>query len=286
MLAQWLSKVGGFLVLILIGLFALSGVFGTIGTGNVGIRTTLGVISPEEIPPGIYMKWPFISKVQEFTAKEIAIDVQDLTPKARDNLSLRDMDITIYYHVAPGGITELQAKYANQSTRDEESGVWFPAHGLVSRLVRNAAYEEVSRVDSLILHTKRDEIAAAMHKNVQAQLEANDPKVFSVSRVVIRSVMTDPSIEESIRAAVANQKRLEAMTIQTEIAKREAQIKITEAEGIAKAQAIISGSLTREYLQHEVNQALAKFAEKGSAHTVVIPANMSSTPLINIPAAK
>lgn len=286
MLAQWLRRMLAPLVLLLVVLMLVGGIFGTIGTGNVGVRTTLGVISNEEIGPGVFMKWPFISKVQEFSAKEIAIDMVDLTPKARDNLSLRDMDISIYYHVVAGGVTELQAKYANQSVHDDQSGVWYPAHGLVTRLVRNAAYEEVSKVDSLIMHTKREEIAAAIQKNVQAQLDANDPKIFTVSRVVIRSVVTDPSIEESIRAAVANQKKLEAMTIQTEIAKREAQIKVTEAEGIAKAQAIISGSLTREYLQHEANMALLKFAEKGNTNTVVVPANMGAAPLINLPAAK
>ena len=273
----------GVLVL-LVALFALGGTMGTIGTGNVGIRTVLGVISKTEVTPGVYVKWPFISTVQEFTSKEIAIDLQDLTPKARDNLSLRDMDISIYYRVGDGAVAELQAKYAGQSVRDEQSGIWMPAYSLVHRLVRNAAYEEVAKVDSLVMHTRREEISTAIQRNVQAQLDLNDPKVFTVTRVVVRSVLTDPSIEESIRAAVANQKKLEAMTIQTEIAKREAQIKITEAEGIAKAQAIISGSLTREYLQHEANQALLKFAEKGNTNTVVVPANMLTTPMINIPA--
>jgi GGDEF domain-containing protein len=98
---------------------------------------------------------------------------------------------------------------------------------------------------------------------------------------VVRSIQTDASIEQSIQQAVANQKKLEAMQVQTEIAKREAEIKVTEAHGIAEANKIIAGSLTREYLQHEANQALFKFAEKGNSNTVVIPSGMSVTPLIN-----
>jgi regulator of protease activity HflC (stomatin/prohibitin superfamily) len=69
--------------------------------------------------------------------------------------------------------------------------------------------------------------------------------------------------------------------VQTEIAKKEAEIKVTEAKGIAEANRIISGSLTREYLQHEANEALRTFAEKGNSNTVVIPSGMSVTPLIN-----
>ena len=100
-------------------------------------------------------------------------------------------------------------------------------------------------------------------------------------------MVTDPSIEESIRAAVANQKKLEAMAVQTEIANKEADIRVTEARGIAEANRIISGSLTREYLQHEENQALLRFAEKGNTYTVIVPSGMSVATLINTaPAAK
>lgn len=269
-----------FPVLLVLGLVAWLS-FGTIATGNVGVRITLGVISQDEVGPGIYAKWPFISRVEEFTAKEIAVDLQDLTPKARDNLSLRDMDITIYYKAAAATVSELQSKYSGQSARSAAEGYWLPAYELVFRVARNVAYEEVAKVDSLVLHTKRDEISSAVQEYMQAELDKTDPGVFTVTRVVVRSVLTDPSIEESIRQAVANQKKLEAMTVQTEIAKREAEIRVTEAEGISKSNRIIAGSLTREYLQHEANQALLKFAEKGNTNTVVVPAGMGITPLVN-----
>jgi regulator of protease activity HflC (stomatin/prohibitin superfamily) len=264
-------------VLILLVLFAA---FGTIGTGNVGVRTTFGVISANEVTPGVYLKWPVISKVEEFTSKEVPIDLTDLTPKAKDNLSLRDMDVTVYYRAKADSVSELQSKYAGQSVRSDQ-GYYLPAYELVFRVARNTVYEAVAEVDSLVMHTRRESISSRIMDNMQRQLDASDAGVFKVTRVVVRSVSTDPSIEESIRAAVSNQKKLEAMQVQTEIAKKEAEIKITEAEGIAQANRIIAGSLTREYLQHEANLALLKFAEKGNSHTVVIPSGMAVTPLIN-----
>lgn len=253
---------------------------GTIQTGNVGIRTTLGVISAEEIGPGVYFKWPLISSVHEFSAKDIVIDMSDLTPKAKDNLSLRDMDVSIYYRTSPGSISELSAKYASQSARHTD-GYFMPAYELVWRIARNACYEEIAKLDSLVIHTQREQLGVAIAKKLQEELDRNDPGVFVVSRAVIRSVQTDPSIEQSIQQAVANQKKLEAMQVQTEIAKREADIKVTEARGIAESNQIIAGSLTREYLQHEANLALLKFAEKGNSNTIVVPSGMSVTPLIN-----
>lgn len=253
---------------------------GTIQTGNVGIRTTLGIISNDEVDPGIYFKWPLVSRVQEFSTKDVVIDISDLTPKAKDNLSLRDMDVSIYYRANPKAVAELSAKYASQNARHDD-GYFMPAYELVWRIARNVCYEEVARLDSLVIHTRRDELAAAITRKLQEELDRTDKGVFAVTRTVIRSVQTDPSIEQSIQQAVSNQKRLEAMQVQTEIAKREAEIKVTEAHGIAEANRIIAGSLTREYLQHEANQALQKFADKGNASTVVLPAGMAVTPLIN-----
>ena len=255
---------------------------GTIESGNVGIRTTLGKVSPDEIEPGIYLGIPGISRVQEFSAKEIGLDLNDLTPKARDNLSLRDLDVTVYYRVNAGAVADLYVKYAGQHVRDEGSRVFLPAYGLLQRVARNAIYEQASHIDSLVMHTQREELALAVRKSLQAELDGNDKGVFAVTRVVIRSLTTDPAIEKAIQESVAAQKQLETTKQRIAIAEAEAQVEVKKAEGIARANQIINQSLTREYLQHESNLALQKFADKGGTTTVVIPANMQTAPLISI----
>lgn len=269
-------------VLVVIAVLLVLSSCGTIESGHVGVRTTLGKVNPEELEPGVYLGVPAISRVQEFSAKEIGIDLNDLTPKARDNLSLRDLDLTVYYRVSPEAVADLHVKYAGQHVRDEGSRVNLPAYGMLGRLSRNAVYEQASRIDSLVMHTQRDELAATIRKSLQAELDANDKGVFTVSRVVIRALSTDPAIEKAIQDAVAAQKQLETTKQRIAIAEAEAQVEIKKAEGIARANQIINQSLTREYLQHESNLALQKFAEKGGTNTVVIPANMQTAPLIQI----
>jgi regulator of protease activity HflC (stomatin/prohibitin superfamily) len=269
-------------IVLLVGALALLTSCGTVESGNVGVRTTLGKVNPEEVEPGVYFGLPGISRVQEFSAKEIGLDLNDLTPKARDNLTLRDLDVTVYYRVAGGSIADLYVKYAGQHTRDEGSRVNLPAFALLQRLARNAIYEQASRIDSLVMHTRRDELAAAVSKALQIELDANDKGVFTITRVVIRALTTDPAIEKAIQESVAAQKQLETTKQRIAIAEAEAQVEVKKAEGIAKANQIINQSLTREYLQHESNLALHKFAEKGGTTTVVIPANMQTAPLINI----
>jgi regulator of protease activity HflC (stomatin/prohibitin superfamily) len=269
-------------IALLVGVLLTATSCGTIESGNVGVRTTLGKVNPEEIEPGIFFGLPGISRVQEFSGKEIALDLNDLTPKARDNLSLRDLDVTVYYRVASGSVADLYVKYAGQHTRDEGSRVTLPAYAMLQRLSRNSVYEQSSRIDSLVMHTQRDELAAAVRKGLQVELDTNDKGVFTVTRVVIRALTTDPAIEKAIQESVAAQKQLETTKQRIAIAEAEAQVEVKRAEGVAKANLIINQSLTREYLQHESNLALHKFAEKGGTTTVVIPANMQTAPLINI----
>lgn len=250
-----------------------------IESGNVGVRKTLGKVNPEEDSPGLNLKLPMVTRITEFVGKEIAIDLTDLTPKAADNLSLRDMDVTIFYKAASGRIADLYVKYANAHHYDEESDSYFPAYRLVFREARRAAYETVAQIDSLTMHKKREQIADSIKTRLMETLDSNDPDVFEITRVVIRSVLTDPSIEESIREAVANQKRLEAKQIMVEIERKNAEIEAIRAQGIANANDIINETLTSEYLQHELNLTLQKFAETG-ANTIVVPANMQGFDMI------
>lgn len=250
-----------------------------IESGNVGVRKTLGKVNPEEVTPGLNFRVPLVTRITEFVGKEIAIDLTDLTPKAADNLSLRDMDVTVFYKADSAQIADLYVKYANAHQYDVESDSYFPAFRLVFREARRAAYETVARIDSLTMHKKREQIAASIKARLQETLDSNDAGVFEVTRVVIRSVITDPSIEESIREAVANQKRLEAKQVMVEIERKNAEIEAIRAEGIANANSIINKTLTTEYLQHELNLTLQKFAETG-ANTIVVPANMHGFDMI------
>ncbi len=279
------GRITGAVVVLLVLLLGFAAC-GTLETGNVGVRTTLGKVNPEEVEPGVYIGVPGISTVQVFSGKEIAVDLNDLTPKARDNLSLRDLDLTVYYKVATGSIAELYVKYAARHARAEGAREFWPAYQLVQGISRNVIYEEAAKVDSLVMHTKRDDMAAAVRRGIQTELDANDKGVFTITRVVVRALTTDPAIEKAIQDSVAAQKQLETTRQRIQIAEAEALVEIKKAEGIAKANQIINQSLTREYLQHEANLALMKFAEKGGTSTVVIPANMQTAPLINIGAGR
>lgn len=267
----------GKVLITLAAAFALVGC-GVIETGNVGVRTTFGKINPNVEMPGFYTS--FVSSVDEAVAKEITVDLDGLTPKAADNLSLDALDISISYVPNPLGVAEFMSTYKGQSAVD--AGLVYPGFVMIQTLGTSTTLGEVAKMDSLTIHTKRNVLEAAILAELQTELDSLVPGKFKVTRVVARTIDTDDTIEDSIRKVVQNQKELEAMAVQEQIAAKQAQIEITKAHGIAQANQIINGSLTREYLQHEANLTLQKFAESGNASTVVVPAGMNITPLMNV----
>ncbi|WP_068547807.1 SPFH domain-containing protein [Thalassotalea crassostreae] len=254
-----------------IGVILLFSSWYIIDTGHVAVTKTVGTVDMEEVSPGLNWKLPIITKAYEFSAKEIAIDFNDLRPKARDNLRLQDLDISIFYKVEASKIAETMVKYAASYRRGEDA--LLPAYTIVYREGRDVIYEEVTKIDSLELHRNRDELRLGIATELQLKLDEKDPGVFTITRVAIRALNTDPTIEAAIQKAVQAQKTLEAKKVEVEIAGKDAEIEIARARGIAEANAIINSSLTPEYLQHELNDALKAFAENEGG-VVVIPANM------------
>ncbi len=250
----------------------------TVETGNVSVERTFGKVNHEEQVQGLNFKVPLLTTAMEFSAKEIAVDFNDLTPKAADNLSLQDLDVSVFYRASQDRISELMVKYAGSAVRGDD-GAYLPAWGLVVREARSTIYEKVSEIDSLQLHKQREILQTSVQTTLQSRLDRSDPNDFQITRVVVRALNTDPSIEAAIREAVEAEKRLEAKQVQVEIAKKDAEIEIERAKGIAEANRIINSSLTAEYLQHEVNTALREFADN-SGSVVVIPANMQGFDLI------
>ncbi len=250
----------------------------TVESGNVVVERILGEVNHREVGQGLNFKMPMLTRAFEFSAKEIPVDFEDLRPKAGDNLTLRDLDVSVFYQANASQISELMVKYAGTSQSGGD-GALLPAYGLVMREARSAIYEQVATIDSLELHRQRDIIADFVLDDLQNRLELSDPGIFTITRVVIRALNTDPSIEEAIQVAVQAEKELEAKQVQVEIARQDALIEIERARGIAEANSIINSSLTAEYLQHEINLALQSFASNGGG-TVVIPANMEGFNLL------
>ncbi|MFK3741054.1 SPFH domain-containing protein [Massilia sp. TN1-12] len=247
---------------------SLTGCYGTIETGNAGLRTNFNGTTDQKVEPeGFYTA--VTGHVDQYTLKEVGVDLPNLQPKAKDNLSLRDLDVSIFYRVnSPQALRALAVKYTGQSVQPQGSSTYFPAYRLVESLGKSEAANAVSKHDSLTIHTQRTVLESEIKTALQASLNTSDPNSFTITKVVVRQILTDPTVEQSIRNVVAKGKELEAATLQVQVAEK-------NAEAVAKT----ANTLTPAFLQHEYNQALLKFAEKGG--TVILDGS-SSGKMINV----
>jgi uncharacterized iron-regulated membrane protein len=88
-----------------------------------------------------------------------------------------------------------------------------------------------------------------------------------------------------VRANAANEIQVNELRIQqteqlVQVEKQKAQIRIVDAEGIAKSQQIINATLTDRYLQHEAIQAQMTMANSPNHTTIYIPSGNNGIPLV------
>lgn len=240
---------------------------GQIETGNVGVRTQFGKIQAEEEAPGVYTS--VLSHVDEYTTKETYVALDNLTPRAKDNLTLKDLDVTIYYKTTPTKVADFAATHAGMSAKLQNEHYLRPGYVLIENLARGVAYDETSKFDSLTLHQNRQALEASIKEALTAQLNKSDPGYFQITRVVIRTITTDPTVEDSIRRAVAKDKELEA-------ARKEVQVKQQEAA----ANNALSASLTDNLLKRQYIAAIDKCA--GNSNCTLVLGGGSNT-MLNLP---
>lgn len=253
---------------ILLSLILLTAACGRIETGNIGVRKAWnGKIQMEEVTPGFYTA--LTSTITQYSAKEITVDLFDMKPKAKDNLSLADMDLEVYYRSDPNKTAELLVKYSNRNAYDRQAGVWYPAYHLVRSFAREAAYAEVAEYESLEIHKHRDKLRDSIHQRLQEKLEKADPGIFKITKVVARNIKTDASVENAIKLAVAKNKELEAKRIELDIAKKQSQINRA-----------LDASLTKKILRQRELDVMEKAISEGSKPIVIF--GQGATPLINL----
>lgn len=257
-------------------LLALSAACTQVDTGNIGVEATLGQVKPDQLPAGVY--FTIFKTVYEVSGKENVVELNDLKPKTSDNITLADLDINVYYLLAPNAAAKVMVKYASDMVKNKD-GDYVVGSGLVARLAREAAYKAAALQHSSTAHTKRDDIAADTLRLLRKELAESAPDLFVVTNVIVRNLVTDPGLEQSIKASAQVEFNIRQKKQQIELEKSEAERRRVEAEGVAKANEIIARSLTPQLLEMRRIETLAGFAKTGNS-TVVLQAG--ATPLIQV----
>ena len=142
--------------------------------------------------------------------------------------------------------------------------------------VRNSTQKYTSRN----LKLQRELISEEVKIKLEEYLKESP---FVLVKLVVGNIDYPPIVAQAVEKKLAAQQLLEEKTTQKEIAKKDAEIKIEEAKGIARAQKIINETLTANYLQHEAIMAQQKMANSPNHTTVYIPVGTNGIPIVYTP---
>jgi len=198
------------------------------------------------------------------------------TVLSSDNLKLA-FRVHIVWRVRADRVKQFVEQYTTLRSRDPEEVVSVAYHNFLREPLRTYARDEVQRYKGLELQGNISRIGDQITQRV-LRLTRETP--FDVSSIVVGNIQYPPEIVDAVSRKLAATQELERKETEIEIAKREKEKRIIEAEGIAEATQIISQRLTSAYLQYEAIKAQRDTINSPNHTTIYIPVGPMGVPLV------
>jgi regulator of protease activity HflC (stomatin/prohibitin superfamily) len=187
---------------------------------------------------------------------------------SQEGLSI-DLDVTILFRLMPDKASEIY-KTVGVGYRDV----------VIIPQFRSACRGVTVNYEAKSLYTSgREEVAHKIFTDLKGMLEERG---VILEKVLLRSIKLPHMVSQAIEVKLRAEQESEQMRFILTKEKQEAERKVIEAEGIAKAQEIINKTLTPAYLQHEAIKAQMKMADSPNHTTVYIPSGDNGIPLVRV----
>ena len=215
-------KTKNFISRVVIGVIAMSvifGSFGTIGAGERGILLQFGAVKDKVFDEGLYFKVPFIQSVVKMDVK-MQKDEVPASASSKD-LQVVTSKIALNYHLDPDSVNTIwQEVGKNYNSR------------IIAPSIQEAVKSVTAKFTAEELITRREEVKEQIKENLAKRLMENS---IIVDEFNIIDFFFSPAFNEAIEAKVtAEQLKLKAER-DLERIKIEKEQMIAAAEGKARA---------------------------------------------------
>jgi hypothetical protein len=217
-----------------------------IETGEVGLRINFDkTTDPTERLPGSFNQ-TLIGEIITFKIQDVAVAVDNMTPLASDNSTIKDFDMTVVYNVNPSAVSELwTTKNKTFHGLAEKGGDILLMQNYVALSARNAAYKVARGFEALKMADNRPLIEQQVRENIIKTLaEEKLADKITVSQVQVRA-----------------QNQLKTKEVEMQTAKK-------EAERIA---ALNANAGAIGYMNAMANLKIAEGVAAGKVNTIVVP---------------
>ena len=262
-----LARLAGIALGLLVLLLLVPTAVTYVNPGHVGIviHRTGGGVDPRALGPGLHMRNPLTTGIEEYpTFMQTLVLTRASTEGSRDNDEINvnsvegqplSLDVSMSFELDP---TKVPALYSTFRT-----DIATIQHTYVKQAIRQALQEVVGNEEiAAIIGPKKAEVTGRVTKSLEQRL---DPYGISVKQFTINELRAPPAVIEAI-----NQKNVmqqQALTSQNELQKNQFQAQgdsikaagrakaiLAEAEAQAKANRLLSESITPTLVQYEMSK--------------------------------
>ena len=261
-------------------LFFLASMAVVVPPGQAGVVVLFGKVNPEPLPSGLHFINPFSQVVElevrtrNYTMSSTSDEGQrrgddSIAVISSDGLTVR-LDATIFYSLQQARVPEI---YRTIGPDVEER--------IIRSEIRASLRDAAAGLTATDLYTtKRQAFVDQVTKTLKRAFEARG---ITLEQMLLRNVILPDQITKSINDKISADQDAQKMAFVLQKEKQEAERKRIEAEGQARAQQIVSQSLTPQIIEYQRIQALRDIGAKGN---LIITPMGGAAPLIQVPARK
>lgn len=259
-------------VVIFIGLILLltfsNATFLTIEPGQRGVlfkRFGEGLVKDKIYEPGFHVIAPW-NDMYVYDVREQQID-EHMKVLSNNGLDI-ELDVTVRVNPDYVKIGDLHEKFGRSEYRQS----------LIIPEVRSAVRKVIGRFNPEELYSsKREEVQTMIQEDLEESLKAN---FVDLKAVLIRDI----KLPERVRGAIEEKLQAEQSALKYEYileqGRKEAELKIIQANAKAEANRILSASLSDKILQDKGIDATLQLANSQNSKIIVVGSGDSGLPLI------
>ena len=222
-----------------------------IETGEVGLRVGFDKqVSTGELLPGSFNQ-TLIGNVLTFPIKEISVKVEDMTPLAKDNSTMKDFDTLVTYNINQAQVAEIYNS-KNRSFHAVHDGDVYLMYNYIFNAARNAIYKAARKYEALEMGDARQAMETEIKEQIIRTLaEEKLDGTIVIGQVLIRNIIPADSVVASANELVKakNEYKTEEVKVATARKRNESMqanpmaIPLLKAEAEADAMRNLPGAI-------------------------------------------
>ena len=246
---------------------ALTSACTRIETGEVGVRVGFDKqVQSGELLPGSFNQ-VLIGDVLTFPIKDVNVVLENMTPVAKDNSTMKDLDAVVVYNLNPGQVAELYSS-KNKSFHAEFKGDTYVMYNYIVQNARNAIYKAARKYEALDMADARGDMENFIKDEIVRNLaeEKLDGSIM-ISQVMVRNVVPADSVVASANDLVRSK---------NELKQKEIEVKTAEAESRRMAALANNSGASIAFMRAQAELNISEGIKNGKVQTIVVPSNMTA----------